>query len=165
MKFFNDVEFDMQMKELIDMIDAYEFQDMELEYIAQLDKLKIDLSNKAKTDIVAYIDLLKDQIAELVSDIVERFSIHNEHLCKEYMYNLIETDRILFAKLNHTTKNDDCIQYIRAKEQYGLEYKDMLLSIPEVYALSIVTQNDLWNMSMHIAELNFLSNQHWTINA
>lgn len=163
MKSFNNNELEQQIKELIDMIEEHEFHDMEIEYIAQLDKLKTDLSAKNKDDILKYINHVTAQITELKLNIIERFSIHNIHLTEEYMNQLIETDRILFVRLNNTTKSDDCLQYLMAKEQYAHEFKDLLLSFPEVSSLSIPLQNQLWNMSMHVAELNFLRNQHWTI--
>ena len=151
------------MQELLNMINEHEFHDMEIAYIEHLEKLKIDLDDKNRDALLAYIDYLDSYITKLKESIIERFSPHNQHLTSKYMDELITTDRILFAELNFTTKSDDCLQYLIAKEQYALEYKDMLLSLPEVYSLSIKAQNDLWNMSMHVAELDFLLNQHWTI--
>lgn len=161
----NNNEFELQIQELLNMINEHEFHDMEIVYIEHLDKLKNDLSGKNRDALLEYIDYLDSHITKLKEQIIERFSPYNAHLTGEYMDQLINTDRILYAELNHTTKSDDCLQYLLAKEQYALEYKDMLLSIPEVYSLSIKVQNDLWNMSMHVAELTFLLDQHWTIRA
>mgnify|MGYP003292343689 CR=1 FL=1 len=162
---FNEAEFMLQIQELLDIIEEHEFHDMEVAYIEQLEKLGVDLSGNSRNHITDYIESLATHISELKSSIINRFSVHNNHLTEDYLDQLITTDRILFAELKYTTKNDDCFQYLKAKEQYSLEFKDMLFSIPEVYALSINLQNKLWTMSMQVAELNFLLNQHWTIKA
>ena len=135
MKPFDNEVFMQQMKELTDMIDEYEFQEMEAAYLEQLKKLEADLSNQTAYTVPDYIDSLENRITNLKFQIIERFSVHNKHLTEKYMDQLIQTDRILFAQLYYTTKVDDCEQYLLAKKQYTLKYKDILHSNPEICAL------------------------------
>ena len=155
--------FDEQIKELLDIIDACDFQDMADEYIAQAEKLKADLAEKKQKEITAYIRSLKRNIETLTKKIVKRFSPHNEHLTESYLENLIATDGILLTKLKCTTKIDDCTQQLKAKAQYTLEYQELLHSFPEVCSLPANQQEELRILSMHLAELNYLFHQHWTV--
>lgn len=159
MDLIDDFALDESLKELISFVDRYEFQSMEDEYIAQIEKLKADLSSKKQKEIVVYIHLLNKNIKNLTSKIVKRFSPYNKHLTKAYLRNLIETDRILLAELYYTSKSDDSQQYLLAKEQYALEYHHLLLSFPEVCKLSVKYQKELYALSMHNAELSFLFHQ------
>ena len=126
MKHLNNNELMQQINEIIDMINVYEFQDMETVYVSQLEKIKADLPGNYAGNILAYFDHLDNLITDLKLRIIERFSVHNKHLTVDYMNQLIQNDRILFAQLDHTTKVDDCEQYLLAKEQYSLKYKEYL---------------------------------------
>ncbi len=165
MKPFNNEIFMQQIKELTDMIDKYEFQDMEAAYLEQLEKLNADLFDTDIRSFSGYVTYFDSHITDLKCQIIERFSMHNKHLTEEYLHQLIETDCILSAQLNHTTKSDDCRQYLLAKERYALKYREIFSSIPAICALPTDSQDKLLSMAMHVAELNFLLNLHWTIKA
>ena len=156
---FTDFDFDQHIKELMEIIEENEFRDMETAYITSLKKLKTNLSDMQNGHLTTYMEHLENHILKLKSEIIERFSPYNSHLTEEYLDELIQTDRILFAQLDKTSKREDCLQYLRAKEQYSSEYKELLLSLPEFNALTIDLQNKFWKLSMHIAELNFLLEQ------
>ena len=163
MTLLNENDLMQQIQELIEIVEEFQFQDVEAVYIEHLKILQCDLSNKKGQDFVDYLDYLDKHITDLKLQIIDRFSVHNEHLTENYLNQLLESDRILFAELNYTTKSDDCHSYLQAKEQYTSKYKDMLFSLPEINSLSTCLQEKLLYMAMHVAELNFLLNLPWTI--
>ena len=162
MNSYNNDEFDIQIKDLLNIIEQHEYRDIEEEYILQLEIIKKDLSHKTREQITEYIHQLNIRISELKLDIIRHFSIRNTHLTEDYLNRLIHADDLLSAKLEFTTKIDSS-QHMLAKEKYFIEYKYMLLSFPVVASLSTELQDKILFMNKHIAELSFLSNQHWII--